>query len=91
MRELWIYLLVINVAAYTLMSIDKTRAQKGGRRIPERTLLLAAAAGGSPGAWLAMKRRRHKTKHAAFYLGIPILFAIQAACLIYWITRISER
>lgn len=87
MYALWIYLGLINIAAYLLMSSDKSRARRGSRRIPERTLLLAAAAGGSLGAWIAMKTRKHKTKHAAFSLGIPLLFAIHAFLLIWWMSR----
>jgi uncharacterized membrane protein YsdA (DUF1294 family) len=84
---LWIYLAIINVFAFTLMSYDKSLARRGGRRIRERTLLLAAAVGGSLGALIAMRSRRHKTKHAAFSVGIPVLFIVHAVLLAYWLSR----
>jgi uncharacterized membrane protein YsdA (DUF1294 family) len=84
---IWIYLAVMNAVSYVLMSFDKSRARRGGRRIPERTLLTAAAAGGSLGAWIAMRTRRHKTKHAAFAAGIPLMLAIHIGILAYWMSR----
>lgn len=87
MSALWIYLISINVTAYVLMAADKARARRGGRRIRERTLLLAAAAGGSPGAWIAMRTRRHKTKHAAFSVGIPFLFFLQVGLFVWLWSR----
>jgi len=83
MTALWLYLLFINATAFLLMALDKSQARRGGRRIRERTLLLAAALGGTPGAWIAMRTWRHKTRHAAFAVGIPLLFAAQAMLLIY--------
>jgi len=83
MSAVWTYLILINAIAYLLMAADKAKARRGGRRIPERTLLLAAAAGGSLGAWIAMRTRRHKTKHAAFSVGIPLLFVLHAGLFIW--------
>jgi len=83
MSAVWTYLIFINAAAYLLMAVDKARARRGERRIRERTLLLAAAAGGSPGAWIAMRTRRHKTKHAAFAIGIPLMCILHAGLLVW--------
>jgi uncharacterized membrane protein YsdA (DUF1294 family) len=82
-----LYLVLINIIAYALMARDKSRARRGAGRIRERTLLLAAAAGGSLGAWIAMRTRRHKTKHAAFAYGIPFLFVVHVVLLGYWLSR----
>ena len=71
-----IYLVIINIAAYTLMRIDKTYALHRKRRISERRLLTYAAVGGSLGAWLAMHRYHHKTKHTKFSVGLPVLLII---------------
>lgn len=46
-----IYLLAANVAAFLVFGIDKWKAVKGRWRIPEKTLLLFAAAGGSQEHW----------------------------------------
>lgn len=77
MKYLWIYLLAVNVLAYILMGADKRRAWAGARRIPERVLLLTAAAGGSPGALLGMLSWRHKTRKKKFTLGIPAVLLAQ--------------
>ncbi|MCQ6557805.1 DUF1294 domain-containing protein [Paenibacillus mendelii] len=77
-----IYLVIINVTAFTLMRIDKTYALHRKRRISERQLLTYAAVGGSLGAWLAMHRYRHKTKHAKFSVGLPVLLIIHICAVI---------
>lgn len=48
-------LLAVNAAAFFLYGLDKWKAVHGRRRIRERTLLFIAAAGGSAGAFLAMR------------------------------------
>lgn len=67
-------LLAVNAAAFFLYGLDKWKAVHGRRRIRERTLLFIAAAGGSAGAFLAMRFFRHKTRHVSFQFGVPILF-----------------
>ena len=53
------------------MTLDKLLAKENAWRIPERTLLMLAAIGGSIGVLLAMYTVRHKTRHAKFFLGVP--------------------
>ena len=76
-KALTIYLLLINAAAFLLMLIDKQKARKKLWRIPERTLILSAALGGSIGALVGMYTFRHKTKHLKFTIGIPAILIIQ--------------
>lgn len=83
MELLGIYLLIINALSFLFMSVDKHRAKKNLWRIPERTLLLLAAIGGSFGSLLGMRLVRHKTRKPAFSIGIPILFAIQVILLFF--------
>lgn len=45
---------------------DKSAAKKGHRRTPESTLHLLALAGGWPGAMLAQRKLRHKSKKQDF-------------------------
>ena len=73
MKYLFLYLLLINAAAFLLMLIDKQKARKNRWRIPERTLMLSALFGGSIGALFGMYTFRHKTKHLKFTLGIPAI------------------
>ena len=74
---LYLYLLIVNAVAFTLMLADKIKAKKNLWRIPEKVLFLAAILGGSIGSLLGMFLLRHKTKHFSFLLGMPLIFAAQ--------------
>ncbi len=76
-RLLCCYLLLINALGLALMYLDKRFAKKHRRRIPEAALMWIAALGGSPGSLAGMYLFRHKTRHPKFYIGMPILLAIQ--------------
>ncbi len=77
MNPLLVYLLSVNALGFVLMLSDKKKAQKNHYRIPERTLIFTAIVGGSLGCYLGMQLFRHKTKHPLFYIGIPVILAIQ--------------
>ena len=70
-RFISIYYLIINLAAFILYGADKRKAVRGDWRIPEKTLLLLALAGGGIGAFLGMQIFRHKTKHLQFVILVP--------------------
>ena len=74
-----IYLLIVNAIAFLLMLADKRMAQKKLWRIPESTLLLSAAIGGSIGCLAGMYTFRHKTRHLKFTLGVPAILIAQIA------------
>lgn len=76
MTLLGIYLLVVNVVSFGLFGWDKKAAEAGARRIPEKTLLLVAAVGGTPGAFWGQRKFRHKTQKQPFK---SLLFAIVTA------------
>ena len=61
-------LLVLSAAAFFLYGFDKRRAQKDGRRVPEKTLQLIALFGGWPGALIGQQFFRHKTKKISFQI-----------------------
>lgn len=71
------YLIVINIVAFSLMGIDKSKAKRKVWRIPEKTLFLSAAIGGSVGAIVGMYFFHHKTKHWYFKWGMPVILIIQ--------------
>lgn len=71
------YLLIINALGLLLMHIDKQKAMKNKWRIPERVLLGTAILGGSIGCIAGMQVFRHKTKHLAFWLGLPVILCLQ--------------
>lgn len=76
-------LLTLNLLTFFIYGIDKFKAKKAKWRIPESTLLLLAVFGGSIGAWLGLQVWRHKTQHKKFYIGIPVIMAVQMALSIY--------
>jgi len=75
-------LVAMNLIGFLAMGIDKKRAIKKMWRIPERTLLQIALFGGGIGAFLGMKLFRHKTKHAVFFITLPILAVIDILLII---------
>lgn len=86
-QALLIYLALVNLLAFCLYGLDKGKAKKDKRRIPEATLLLTAVLGGSIGAFLAMRAFRHKTKHKKFTIGVPIIFLCQLAVALLLILK----
>lgn len=66
-----------------LMGIDKRKAQLGKWRIPERTLFLIAILGGSPGSIAGMFFFRHKTRHASFRYGLPLIFVLELIAVLF--------
>lgn len=81
-KAAFIYLVVINIAAYAAFGRDKYKARWGGWRIPEKTLLMLALIGGSVGAWIGMKRFRHKIRKARFKVGILVILTMQCAGIV---------
>lgn len=76
-----LYLILINALGFVLMLVDKYKAQNNLWRIPEATLMLVAAIGGSFGSFLGMKLCRHKTRHNKFSVGIPLLMVLHIVIL----------
>lgn len=76
-----LYLLIVNAVSFLLMLTDKQKAKKKLWRIPESTLLLSAAIGGSIGSLAGMYTFRHKTKHLKFTLGVPAILFLQMAAV----------
>lgn len=77
------YLLAVNVVAFAAFGIDKYKAKRGLWRISEATLLLLAVVGGSIGALLGMRIWHHKTQHAKFRYGLPLIILAQIALIYY--------
>lgn len=75
----WALLAGVNVTAVLLYGYDKHRARVGKWRVPEATLHVLAAAGGTPGAFVAQLLFHHKTRDRRFRI---IFFAIAAAQVI---------
>ena len=61
---------------------DKQRAVAGQRRVSEADLLGLALIGGSPGAFLARRWFRHKTRKEPFSTRLWLIAAVQAGLVI---------
>lgn len=83
-NALLIWLVVINLIAFALMGIDKSRAKHGAWRISEKSLFLAPLLGGSIGGIAGMKFFHHKTLHWYFRYGLPAIFIAQVF-LVIWV------
>ena len=77
-----VYLIVVNISAIAVYGWDKLSAKQGWQRVPEKILLLLLL-GGSLGAMAAMTFFRHKTRHLKFIYGVPMIFVLQIAALVY--------
>ena len=83
----WIALGIVGflaVNAWTVLRFwqDKQRAIAGARRIAESDLLGLALMGGSPGALLARRWFRHKTRKKPFSTYLLLIAALQAGALL---------
>jgi uncharacterized membrane protein YsdA (DUF1294 family) len=76
------YFMLINAITYLLFYLDKKAAIANRRRIPEKTLLLAAFLGGSPLAIVAMNHLRHKTVKQPFKNILIGIIALQGILIL---------
>ena len=69
--------LLINAVTVAAFALDKRRSHAGAWRIPEARLLWFAALGGSPGAFWARRRFRHKTRKQPFVGRLRMIAVVQ--------------
>ena len=79
-----VWLAAFSVIAFALMGIDKGKARRGARRIPEKTLFLFTLLGGGIGGTLGMHVFHHKTRHWYFAVFFPLI-AIAQIALCAWL------
>jgi len=72
-----IYLVIINICTFLVFLWDKVRAQKGEWRVKESTILLMAALGGTPAAFISRAIFRHKTRKQPFGYFLIAIAVIQ--------------
>ena len=89
LKILLIWLAAFSVIAFALMGIDKSKARRGARRIPEKTLFAFAILGGALGGTVGMYSFHHKTLHKSFAIGFPLLTIVQIAAVAYLIIKFA--
>ena len=88
---LFLWLLAANIVAFTLMVVDKRRAETRARRIPESTLLRWAFFGGGFGTFAASRIIRHKARKQPFATWMTIWLWFQIVLLVLWATGFLDR
>ena len=83
------YLAFVNFLLFVLMGVDKAKAKRGSRRVPEATLFFLAVVGGSPGGMLGMAAFRHKTLHRSFRVGFPVILIAQLALAAFLLLKLK--
>lgn len=83
--QMLIILAALQAVAFALFWFDKVQARNGDWRVRERTLLLAALAGGV-GAWFAQHLLRHKTRKEPFrtWLGVAVGLHLIGVAVVVW-------
>ncbi|WP_017669070.1 DUF1294 domain-containing protein [Sandarakinorhabdus sp. AAP62] len=82
-------LALINAVTWAMFAMDKRRAVAGRsrERISEASLLGWAAVGGSPAAWHAMHRLRHKSSKDSFKQSLVLITGVHGGIVLgglYW-------
>lgn len=76
---------MFSLLTYLAYAKDKSAAEKGEWRVPEKTLHLLSLFFGWPGAMVAQERLRHKTKKVSFRIifWLTVLLNIAVACMLH--------
>lgn len=90
MQALWLWLLLINGAAFVLCGVDKWKARRGKWRVKENTLLGTAVLGGGIGLLVGMRVFHHKTLHKKFTIGVPLIVAGEAVLVLWMWFRLGR-
>ena len=72
-----LFLIIMNIWAFSLFASDKSKAKRSARRIRESKIFRVCFFGGAIGGIIGMHAFNHKTKKKKFSVGIPILFVLQ--------------
>ena len=80
---LWFYL-AASIITFLFYAVDKSAAKQGLWRTPENTLHLLGLAGGWPGALVAQKWLRHKSKKPSFQIVFWVSVVINCAALAWF-------
>jgi uncharacterized membrane protein YsdA (DUF1294 family) len=78
---------LMSLVAFAAYAADKAQAGLGKGRISERALHLIELAGGWPGALVAQRQFRHKTRKARFQLVFWLIVLAHVAAVGWYVTR----
>jgi len=87
LKNIIIYLLIINLIGFIAMWLDKIKAKKGAWRIPEKTLFLITFLGGGIGTIAGMYAFRHKTQKLKFTIGLLVILILEIVMVVYYIIK----
>ena len=78
------YIALVSLCSIVVCVYDKIISKKNNvnLRVPEKSLFIWSAVGGSLVMFITMNLIRHKTKHPSFMVGIPVIFFLQVALMI---------
>ena len=76
-----------SAVAFLAYGLDKRRAVRGGRRVPERTLHLLELLGGWPGALAGAATFRHKTAKTSYRLVRAAIVGLHLLGWGWWLSR----
>ncbi len=78
------YILVVSLCSIVVCIYDKKISKRNNvkLRIPEKSLFIWSAVGGSVAMYVTMHLIRHKTKHVSFMVGIPVIIVLQVALVV---------
>jgi uncharacterized membrane protein YsdA (DUF1294 family) len=79
----WTYV-VASVVAFVVYAVDKAAAGGDSPRTPEITLHFLGWIGGWPGAFVAQRVLRHKTRKVGFQVVFWLTVAAHCAALGWW-------
>ena len=77
------YIALVSLCSIVVCIYDKMISKRNNvkLRIPEKSLFIWSAVGGSVAMFITMRLIRHKTKHLSFMIGIPAIIILQAALI----------
>lgn len=84
LKNIVIYIIIINITGFLAMFIDKKKAEYGKWRIKENTLFMIAMLGGGIGILAGMYKFRHKTQKPQFVIGVPSILILEILLILYF-------
>ena len=84
MRWILIGYAIMSGMTFLAYGLDKHKARKNKRRIPEKTLHVFELFGGFPGALLGQGIFRHKTKKFSFYIVTWAIVVLHGIAWGWW-------